>query len=302
MLSAVSTESVLVLVSAPTEGEPIAGPGFALADPTVPHLDVNDLGAVRGDGVFETIGVIDGHPQALDAHLLRFARSAAQLDLPAPRLEVWREAVLAAVEAARSAGTLAAEAGAKTVLTRGVEGTGVATGWVRLSAAPDTSTARRDGVRVITLDRGFPADIAQRAPWLLQGAKTLSYAINMAALRHARSRDADDVIFVSSDGAVLEGPTANVLVRIGDEVITPPTDQAILAGTTQARAFDFFAGRGLRTSERRLGVAELAGADGLWLTSSVRLVVPVTTLDGVACAVDVDLTEGLLRHLRTVTD
>ncbi|WP_165962942.1 aminodeoxychorismate lyase [Occultella glacieicola] len=293
---------VLVLLSAPTENEPLDGTGFAPADPTVPHLDVNDLGAVRGDGIFETIGVMDGRPQALDAHLLRFARSAAQLDLPAPRLDVWRAAVLAAIETARTAGTLGPEVGVKTVLTRGVEGTGVATGWVRLAPAPDLDASRRDGVRVLTLDRGFPADVAQRAPWLLQGAKTLSYAVNMAALRYAHGHDADDVIFVSADGAVLEGPTANVLARIGDEVVTPPTDQAILPGTTQARAFDFFAGRGLRTVERRLEAAELAGADGLWLTSSVRLVVPVRILDGVACAVDVELTRGLLAHLRAVTD
>jgi 4-amino-4-deoxychorismate lyase len=45
-------------------------------------LDVRDLGPARGDGIFETIGVIGGHPQALDAHLKRLANSASLLDHP----------------------------------------------------------------------------------------------------------------------------------------------------------------------------------------------------------------------------
>ncbi|WP_258935329.1 aminotransferase class IV [Nesterenkonia pannonica] len=55
------------------------------------------------------------------------------------------------------------------------------------------------------LDRGYDADLADRAPWLLLGAKTLSYAVNMAALRHAKANGHNDAIFVTPREQVLEG-------------------------------------------------------------------------------------------------
>ena len=64
----------------------------------------------------------------------------------------------------------------------------------------------------MTLARGLPADGAADMPWLLAGAKTLSYALNMAALRHAERHGAGDVIFVSSDGYILEGPRSTVVI------------------------------------------------------------------------------------------
>ena len=63
----------------------------------------------------------------------------------------------------------------------------------------------------MTLDRGLPAEGAGDMPWLLAGAKTPSYAVNMAALRHAERLGAGDVIFVSSEGYLLEGPRSTVV-------------------------------------------------------------------------------------------
>ena len=95
------------------------------------------------------------------------------------------------------------------------------------------------------LDRGYDSDVAERAPWLLLGAKTLSYAVNMAALRYARKHGADDVIFTSSDGRVLEGPTSTVLLAHveqtkapaahGPPLITPQLDSGILPGHLPGR-------------------------------------------------------------------
>ena len=64
----------------------------------------------------------------------------------------------------------------------------------------------------MTLARGLPAEGTTDMPWLLAGAKTLSYAVNMAALRHAERRGAGDVIFVGSDGLILEGPRSTVVI------------------------------------------------------------------------------------------
>ena len=258
-------------------------------------LTATDLSATRGDGVFETVLVVDGTPQALEEHLDRFARSAALLDLPDPRRDLWRHAVLTA---AAELGTLRPRAAIKFVLSRGDEaGDGVGTGWAlgfSPSAPPAVPPAPID---VVLLDRGYRHDVAQTSPWLLQGAKTLSYAVNMAALREARRRGAQDVVFVSSDGFVLEGPTSTLIARIDGGYLTPPPDLGILPGTTQADVFAALRGWGEQVATRRLTVPDLLGADAVWLCSSTRGAAAVRSIDGTEFAVDDVLTERLRDHL-----
>ena len=283
------TAPVLFLVDDLAEGVPAPEHPFHQADPAAPQVEVMDLSVTRGDGIFETAGIIDGRPQALDAHLARFANSARICDLPAPKLNVWRSAI----EVAAATHGSPRPSFAKFILTRGVEGRGIPTGWVYVAEAEDFSEVRANGIAVVTLDRGYRHDVAKTSPWLLQGAKTLSYAVNKSALREAARRGAEDVIFVSIDGYVLEGPTSNVLARFGDTIATPSTDQGILAGTTQGDAFEYLADRGLRTEYRRIAVEELRDADALWLLSSSRLAAPVRALDGVTRTVDHALGDAL---------
>lgn len=271
---------------------------FAFADPGEPHLSVLDLGATRGDGIFESISVGNGRAQALEHHLSRFASSAAKLDLPAPDLDVWRAAILAAIVALEPG----AESWVKTVLTRGVEGDGRPTGWVYAAHTADFTAARGEGVRVVTLDRGYRHDVEQTSPWLLAGAKTLSYAINRAVLREAHRRDADDVIFVSSDGYVLEGPTSSVVYRRGDALLTPGTGLGILDGTTQANVFRHAESLGLCTGFELVTPDELRRVDAAWLVSSVRLAAPVRELDGQPLPVDHVFTAGLNDFLLALRD
>jgi 4-amino-4-deoxychorismate lyase len=290
-----SSRPVLFLVSSDAGS---ADAGLVAADPDAPHVSVMDLGVTRGDGIFETISVCDGRAQALEPHLARFARSARILDLPEPDLALYRQTVLAAIDAHDDAPELYV----KTVMTRGVEGTGIPTGWVYVAEAADFTKARTEGIRVVTLDRGLRHDVAETSPWLLQGAKTLSYAVNRAALREAGRRDADDVIFTSSDGYVLEGPTANVILRRGDTLVTPRTDQGILAGTTQASVFEFAASIGMATEYAVIPAAELAEADALWLVSSVRQAAPVNRLDGADREVDTELSARMTAYLLGIRD
>ncbi len=289
--------SVLAILNQPSTDAAAHAPGappFALADPDAPHVTVSDLGVTRGDGIFETIGVGNGHPQALEAHLRRFAHSAELLDLPAPDTDAWRAAILAVIDALGPV----AEASIKTVMTRGVEGDGRPTGWVHGSVSPDYTEQRTTGIRVVTLDRGFTHDVQTRSPWLLAGAKSLSYAINRAVLREAERRGADDVIFVSSDGFVLEGPTSSVLARRGTTLITPGTGLGILDGTTQGNIFRFAGEQHLDTAFELLTVKQLARMDALWLVSSVRHAAPINTLDGSPMPVDAELTLAMNEFLR----
>ncbi len=273
-------------------------PAFSFVDPRAPQLSALDLGATRGDGIFETISVVGGRAQALEHHLRRFTGSARRLELPAPDVEAWRAAILASIDAIDRA----PEAFVKAVLTRGVEGDGRPTGWVYAAHAPDNTAVRRDGVRVIMLDRGYRHDVEQTAPWLLAGAKTLSYAINRAVVREAHRRGADDVIFVSSDGIVLEGPSSSVVYRSGDSLLSPGTGLGILDGTTQTSIFRYAESIGLGTGYELVTPDALRAADAIWLVSSVRLAAPVRELDGEAIAIDRELTNGINNHLLSLRE
>lgn len=285
-------ENVLAVLTAPHAGAEVAEP-FRFVDPGSPLLNVLDLGVTRGDGVFETLGVNGGRAQAVDAHLARLARSAAMLEMPEPDEAAWRAATIAVAERLREHG----ESFVKLVYTRGVEGTGVPTGWALGAASPDHAASRVHGITVTVLDRGLPHDSAGELPWLLQGAKTLSYAVNMAALREAKRRNADDALFVSSDGYLLEGPTSNLLIKVGDRLLTPSTSLGILAGTTQAEVFRWARQRGMTTSYEVLRPDVLDSADALWFLSSVRYAAPIRAIDGVARPVDAAFTEELNAHL-----
>ncbi|MDN6566300.1 MAG: aminotransferase class IV [Actinomyces sp.] len=278
-----------ILVSPLEASDPTPTDGrLQVVDPGSPQVSVLDLGVTRGDGVFEVLGVVGGHAQAVDAHLSRLQNSAMMLDLPAPDLEAVRAAVLQVVALSEPVPEMLV----KIVLTRGVEDAepAAATCWVIGLPAGDHEEERRRGVSVVLLDRGYPHDISSRAPWLLTGAKTLSYAVNKAALREAARRGADDVVFTSSDGYVLEGPTSTLLARFGTRIWTPAIAQGLLPGTTQAAAFEFFATQGLSTSEVLLRSGQLADADALWLASSVRMLAPVRSVDGWEVPVDQELT------------
>ncbi|WP_067249344.1 aminodeoxychorismate lyase [Microbacterium resistens] len=270
---------------------------FTPADPSAPALSVGELSTQRGDGVFESIGVVDGHPQETEAHVQRLAHSARLCELPEPNLEQWRQAV--AVAAAECP---PGEAVIKLILSRGVEHGPTPTAWATVTPAGDFSAARTQGVRVVTLDRGYDIGAAERAPWLLLGAKTLSYAVNMAALREAHRRGADDAIFLSSDGFVLEAPTASLILRIGDRFVTPAPSGGILHGTTQLSVYEHLAGLGLTAEYARIPAADLVAADAAWLVSSVRLAAPIREIDGRPLAVDAPFTAALNAYLLSPRD
>jgi 4-amino-4-deoxychorismate lyase len=251
-----------------------------LADPDVPLIKVQDLGLTRGDGIFETILVVDGKPRELMPHLDRLARSAAMLELPVPDQEGWQRAVRAVLDN----WTGAAEFALKLICTRGVEGgDGTPTCFaLAIDIADKVLQQRRDGVTAITLERGIEPGLAERAPWLLLSAKSLSYAVNMAAGREAARRDADEVIFTASDNTVLEGPTSTVVVADGHALRTPPSQLGILPGTTQHALFRAAERAGWAIKVEPVPVADLFTADAVVFASSVRKITRAHTLDGTA--------------------
>lgn len=271
-----------------------AASGYSLLDPSLPTLPVTELATTRGDGIFEGVGLAAGRPLKLARHLARLAHSAELLELPAQDPAIWSAAVheVAAALAPSDEGWI------KLVLSRGVEDAGIPTGWAYGTIAPSRARERSEGIAVVLLDRGYRHDIAQTAPWLLQGAKTLSYAVNKSVAREAARRSADDAVFVSSDGYLLEGSTSSLVLRTGTTLRTPRTDLGILAGTTQAELFAWAPSAGYDASYDLLTTADLAAADAAWLVSSVRLAAPIRSVDGIPKPVDAALTAAANAHLR----
>lgn len=247
-----------------------------------PLLVADDLGLTRGDGCFDACRVVVSDAGVrvdhLDRHLARFTRSAAALELPAPEPAAWR----ALVEEALAAWTRPGEAVLKLVLTRGPEhGGGGATALLTITTAADATRARQ-GVTATTLDRGFASDGFTSAPWLLGGVKTLSYAVNVAAKREAARRGVDEVVFTSSDGFLLEGPTAGLVVAADDQLwTTPVAGTGVLASVTIDVLMDAARAAGVATHEALFRPGDLPDTDGAWLVSAVRGVLPIVELDGV---------------------
>ncbi|WP_409181581.1 aminodeoxychorismate lyase [Amycolatopsis sp. VS8301801F10] len=251
----------------------------SVADPDDPQIKVADLGLLRGDGVFETVLVEDGEPRELDLHLDRLARSARMMELPEPDDAQWERAIRAVVDAWPDDSEIAM----KLIYTRGLDSepgsppTAFALG---LEISPKMLRERTEGIAAITLERGIEPGIAERAPWLLLGAKTLSYAVNMAALREANRRGASDVIFTATDGSVLEGPTVSVVLVRDRTLYTPPPIIGILPGTTQAAVYRGAERAGFTAKIETLTADDLFSGDGVFVASSVRKLTRVHTLDG----------------------
>lgn len=255
----------------------VLGRGLVPAD--TPVLRADDRGVLHGDGVFETMHVRAGAPWLLAEHLARMARSADLLDLALPDADVLTELATSVCQTA----TDTAEAMLRLVCTRGPEGGGEVTAYATWGPVPPAAReVRRTGISVVTSALGIRATAGPPAPYLLHGAKSLSYAVNMAAHRWARQRGADDLLWLSDEGFVLEGPTSNLVwVNDGRLCTVPATETGILPGITVRWLLEHAGALGLTAAEQMVRPEALLGADGVWLTSSVRGAVAVRSLDGV---------------------
>ena len=280
-----------------------AGAGWSVrcVDPAAGWLRLDDAGVTRGDGVFETLLYRRGRIRSVIEHLARMERSAAALALEIPPAAVWERAIALGLDAFLGQDADGEpEASIRCVATRGARGTGPAC-FVTLSPVPARDPEPKP-IKVLTLDRGYDSGAAQRAPWLLLGAKTLSYAVNVAALTYAKKHGADDAVFVTSDGLVLDGLTASVVAayRSGEGsgqivVRTPSVETGGLAGTTVAAVSEAARALGWEVEAVPMRPADLLTADAFWLASSVKMLRPVSHVDGVEVGVDTQL-HRILSH------
>ena len=241
------------------------GRGLVPADEPILHAD--DEGFLRARAVFETVRVYGGRPFRLEAHLDRFARSAARVGLLPPE----REAFTAAASAVIAAGG-APDAVLRLLWTAGREGAHRPVGLALVSSLPlELDELHARGLRLATVPW---------APGALAGAKSTSYAENLAARDAAARRDADDALLVAADSTVLEAPTANVWWREHDRLLTPTLELPILAGVTRAALLELAFAAGYTVEEGSFPLARLLAAEEVFLSSSIREVMPVVAVDG----------------------
>jgi branched-chain amino acid aminotransferase len=134
------------------------------------------------------------------------------------------------------------------------------------------ASAYRDGVKVITVRTARPADSAH-------GAKVGNYLASLLALQQAKAAGAHEALILDAAGHVVEGTTSNVFVARGGELVTPPDDAGILPGITRAHLLDVARETGRAVTFARLTPADLAAADEVFITSSLREIIPVVFVD-----------------------
>jgi 4-amino-4-deoxychorismate lyase len=243
------------------------GRGVIPLDTPVLHAD--DEGVLRGRSVFETLRVYGGMPFMLDAHLDRLAASSARLRLPEPPRAEFEAAAYDAIGAAELL-----DVSLRLLWTAGREGGGAPNGLVLVSTLPPGLEELRA--------RGMRVAVVRWAAGALAGAKSTSYAENMAAQAEAAERGADDALLVAVDGTVLEAPTANVWFREGERLLTPSLALPLLAGVTRAAVCRLAPAAGYAVEEGTFPLDRLVGSDEVFFTSSVREVAPVVAIDGAA--------------------
>jgi len=250
----------------------LAVSGRGLVDPGEPVVRADDEALLRGRAAFETLRVYGGTPFRLEAHVDRLEASAESIGLPAVERDELEQLAAAVLPREDDPDTVL-----RLVWTAG-PAEGPPTGLALLSPVPEwIEEARTRGARAVSL-----LGVRAVVPWLLPGVKSTSYAVNMAAEAEAKRRDADEAIFVDPDDYVLEGTVTNVWWRSDHTLFTPALDLGILAGVTRATLFELASSCGYEVKEGAFLLDDVLGADEAFTSSSVREVMPLVDVDGVA--------------------
>ena len=237
-------------------------------------ISVLDRGFIYGDGVYELIPVYRRRPYRLRQHLSRLQRSLDGIGLANPHSDAEWEAII---------GTLIErmpfdDQGVYFQVTRGVAKrdhafpVGVAATVFMMSnpLALPTREQVEGGVAVVT-------GVDER--WLHCDLKTISLLGNVLARQRAVDAGATETVLFRN-GYLTEASASNVLVVRGGTVIAPPKDNQILPGITYDATFELARQGGLPMEVRPVPKDEALAADEMWLSSSTKEVLAVTSLDG----------------------
>ena len=238
------------------------------------RISVLDRGFIYGDGVYELIPVYHRQPFRLPQHLARLQRSLDGIRLANPHSDAEWEARIRELIARQTFD----QQGVYLQVTRGVAKRDHAfpkdvPPTVFMMSNPLATPSKEqveNGVAVVT---------AEDNRWRRCDLKTISLVGNVLMRQLAADADAIETVMFR-DGWLTEASASNVLVVIGGEIIAPPKDNLILPGITYDAMIDFAQEAGMPFSIRPVSRAEALEADEMWLSSSTKEVLAVTTVDG----------------------
>lgn len=266
-------------MSEPRNSNPIRAwvDGELIADSTR-AVSAFDRGLMLGDGVFETMRVLNGIAPMAASHLARLATGAERLGLVIP--ENLGEHIADAAVTARH--MQLADAVLRLTLTRGDALPGMA-GLSGGAARSIVTLTPRIAVRAEVMDRGLTL-ITSQWRWSARrptaGIKSLDYTSNVLALREAHSQGVDDALVLNTDDRVIGCTASNVCWFSDATLFTPSAATSALPGTTLGLLRALAPTLGLTVQEVEAPLAALVYADAAFACSSIRGLVPITQLDG----------------------
>jgi D-alanine transaminase len=247
------------------------GEFIALADAKVSVLD---RGFIYGDGVYEVVPVYGRRPFRMSQHLRRLQYSLDGIRLGNPNSpQRWEALIGELVERQPHA-----DQAVYLQVTRGVAKRDHAfpqgvVPTVFMMSNPLSLPTREQ------VERGVAVVTAQDNRWLRCDLKTTSLLGNVLMRQLAVDHDAIETVMFR-DGHLTEASASNVLIVRDGVVIAPPKDNLILPGITYDATLEIARSAGITLDVRAVTHAEAMTAGEMWLSSSTKEVLAVTTLDG----------------------
>lgn len=248
--------------------------GGNLLPSTAQTMSPGQVGAVNGWGVFSTLRVHQGVLFAWERHFARMAKDANLLRIPFPEdPALLKEPLEQLIEANN-----AQESTLRVIVLRNKGGMWEGPGIDRPYDLIAFTTDLKDWGTSVRL--GLQPH-ARHAANPYAGTKMLSWSFNLAMYEEAHDRGFDEVVLLNEDGEVSELTSANLFAVFGNEVVTPALKSSgCLPGVTRALLLEEIRVPGITVREENLRPASLEKADGLFITSSTRDLLPVAHIEG----------------------
>ena len=238
------------------------------------QVPILDRGFIFGDGVYEVIAVYAGRAFGGREHVQRLLRSLDEVRMPSPHTEAeW----LGLIDSVVSRNPWKDQS-VYIQVTRGVAPRNHAFP----AGVPPTVFLMSIELVLPTqaeVDKGLPAVTATDTRWARCDIKTTALLPTVLLRQHSVEHGAVETILLR-DGQLTEGSGSNVFVVRNSVIATPPRSHRILPGITRQIVIDLAKADGLTLEERNVSEDQLRTADEVWITTSPKEVLAITTLDG----------------------